>query len=180
MLDLTVDLTTMYLEGVRKVRRTAVTQSGLRYAQAEALVKALMEDEVFSSLSLEERNKITKLIMSDIMGRMLEDIILLETQFAFPEKEVFKLVFATGEFDMVIFDPDAASCSIYEIKHSREMVKDQYRHLVDEGKCKATEFRFGPIMNKAVIYRGDPGELEGIEYLNVEEYLKGLCAKNIP
>lgn len=180
MLDLTVDLTTMYLEGVRKVRRTAVTQPGLRYAQAEALVKALMEDEVFSSLSLAERNKITKRIMSDIMGRMLEDIILLETQFAFPEKEVFKLVFATGEFDMVIFDPDAASCSIYEIKHSREMVKDQYRHLVDEGKCKATEFRFGPIMNKAVIYRGDPGELEGIEYLNVEEYLKGLCAKNIP
>ena len=178
MLDLTVDLTTMYLEGVRRIKHTAVTQPGLRYAQAEALVKALMEDDIFSSLSLTDRNKITKRVMSDIMGRMMEEIVLLETQFAYPEKEVFKLVFAAGEFDMVIFDPDKASCSIYEIKHSHEMVKDQYRHLTDEEKCKATEFRFGPITNKAVIYRGESGEMDGIKYLNVEEYLKGLANPN--
>lgn len=52
-------------------------------------------------------------VLSDIHGRMMEDIVLLETKMAFPKCEVFKLVFAHGEFDMVVFDPDAASCAIY-------------------------------------------------------------------
>lgn len=43
---------------------------------------------------------------------------------------------------------------------------------------KATEFRFGTITGKNVIYRGKSGEMDGIHYINVEEYLKSLC-KNI-
>ncbi len=75
---------------------------------------------------------------------------------------------------MVVFDPDKASCSIFEIKHSAESVPEQYRHLVDEGKCRDTEFRFGPITGKYVIYRGETQSVNGIQYMNVEEYLKGL------
>lgn len=93
---------------------------------------------------------------------------------ALPKCEVFKLVFARGEFDMVVFDPEAASCSIYEVKHSTEAVEAQYRHLVDEEKCAKTEFRYGPITGKYVIYRGETQDINGIHYLNVEEYLKGL------
>ena len=78
---------------------------------------------------------------------------------------------------MVVFDPDAASCAIYEVKHSAEVVEAQYQHLVDVEKCKATEFRFGPITGKYVIYRGATCDVNGIRYLNVEEYLKGLTAK---
>ena len=33
----------------------------------------------------------------------MEDIVLLETKIAHPEKKVFKLQFAVGEFDMVVF-----------------------------------------------------------------------------
>ena len=83
-------------------------------------------------------------------------------------------MFARGEFDMVVFDPEAAKCSIYEIKHSMEIVEEQYRHLIDAEKCAATEFRFGPITGKYVIYRGQTQDVNGIHYLNVEEYLKGL------
>lgn len=176
LLDITVDIDTVYLSDLNKKEcRTVITQPGMRYAQAEALIKTLMQDDVFRTLSLPERNAVISRVLSDIQGRMMEDIILLETRMAFPECEVFKLVFARGEFDMVVFDPNAASCSIYEVKHSAEVVEDQYKHLVDEEKCKATEFRFGPITGKYVIYRGASHDVNGIHYLNVEEYLKGLA-----
>lgn len=175
LLDITVDIDTVYLPDLnKKEKRTVITQPGMRYAQAEALIKTLMQDDVFRTFSLAERNAVTARILSDIQGRMMEDIILLETKMALPKCEVFKLVFARGEFDMVIFDPEAASCSIYEVKHSAEAVDAQYRHLVDEEKCKTTEFRFGPITGKYVIYRGETQDINDIHYLNVEEYLKGL------
>ena len=107
-------------------------------------------------------------------GRMMEDIVFLETKMSFSQCEVFKLVFASGEFDMVVFDPKTSSCSIYEIKHSAEIVSNQYRHLTDEQKCKETEFRFGEITGKYVIYRGETQDVEDIHYINVEEYLNGL------
>ena len=175
MLDITVDIDTVYLPDLnKKEKRTVITQPGMRYAQAEALIKTLMQDDVFRTYSLAERNAVTARILSDIQGRMMEDIILLETKMALPKCEVFKLVFARGEFDMVVFDPEAASCSIYEVKHSAEAVEAQYRHLVDEEKCATTEFRYGPITGKYVIYRGMTQDINGIHYLNVEEYLKGL------
>ena len=52
---------------------------------------------------------------------MLEDIVLLETKLANPKKQVFVLQFPVGEFDMVVFDPVAGSCHIFEIKHSAEI-----------------------------------------------------------
>ena len=174
-LDLTVDLDVVYLEDLnRNSKHTAISQPGMRYAQAEALIKSLMRDSVFQMLSLTERNAITQRIISDIQGRMMEDIVLLETKMAYPKCEVFKLVFAKGEFDMVVFDPKAACCYIYEVKHSTEATEEQYRHLIDDEKCKATEFRFGPIMGKYVIYRGQSSKMNKVSYLNVEEYLNGL------
>ena len=175
-LDLTVDLDVVHLPDLsRNEKHTAISQPGMRYAQAEALIKTLMRDSVFQMLSLAERNAVTQRIMSDIQGCMMEDIVLLETKMAYPKCEVFKLIFARGEFDMVVFDPEAASCSIYEIKHSAGIVEEQYQHLVDPDKCSATEFRFGPIVGKHVIYRGDTQNVNGIHYLNVEEYLNRLA-----
>lgn len=155
--------------------RLGIAQPGLRYAQVDALVEALMRDSVFGELPLAEKNLVLDRIRNEIKGRMMEDIVLLETQLANRKKEVFTYHFDIGEFDMVVFDPQAASCAIYEIKHSTEVVEAQYRHLVDEEKCKATEWRFGPITGKYVIYRGESCEVNGIHYLNVEEYLKGLA-----
>lgn len=175
LLDLTVDIDIMYLPDVsQKDIHTTISQPGMRYAQAEALIQSLMDDEVFSTFSLAERNVVKNRILSDVMGYMMEDIVLLETKKARPNCQVFKLIFASGEFDMVVFDPNAACCKIYEVKHSDKMVEEQYRHLVDPQKCEATEFRYGPIKGKYVIYRGETQLVENIQYVNVEEYLKGL------
>lgn len=183
LLDLTVDIESRWMSDYnRKELRTAFSQPGMRYSQAEALIKSLMQDEKFRELSLEERKRVTERILDEIKGRMLEDIVLLETKLAKKHCEVFRLQFAVGEFDMVVFDPDAGSCEIYEIKHSDEAVPQQCRHLLDAQKCKDTEFRYGPITGKYVIYRGEITSLakvsedatEDVIYLNVEEYLKRL------
>ena len=84
---------------------------------------------------------------------------------------MFVLQFPVGEFDMVVFDPEAGSCRIFEIKHSEEAVAQQYRHLVDKEKCALTEHRYGSIAGKYVLYRGKSKVVEDIQYWNVEEYL---------
>lgn len=183
LLDLTVEIESRWMSDYnRRETRTAFSQPGMRYSQAEFLVKSLMQDEVFRELSLEERNRVTERIIDEIKGRMMEDIVLLETKVSKKNCEVFRLQFAVGEFDMVVFYPKEGNCEVYEIKHSKEVVPQQCRHLLDEQKCKDTEFRYGPITGKYVIYRGATTTLseagvdvvEDVTYLNVEEYLKKL------
>lgn len=175
LLDLTQDIDVRYLPDVsRKSSRTVIAQPGLRYAQADALIRSLLLDETFSALSLPERTAVQERILSEIRGRMLEDIVLLETKLANPQKQVFVLQFPVGEFGMVVFDPVAGSCHIFEIKHSAEIAPQQYRHLIDEEKCAQAEHRYGPITGKTVLYRGENRVIEGIQYQNVEEYLRNI------
>ena len=175
LLDLTVDIPVESIPVQEATSfRTAIAQPGMRYAQAEALIRQLLLDKAFQDISAVDRAAICERILDEIRGRMMEDIVLLETKMAFPKKQVFKLQFPIGEFDMVIADPAAVTCELYELKHSTEAVPEQYRHLADPEKCKAAAFRFGEITRKAVIYRGPAGTDGEIEYLNVEDYLKSL------
>lgn len=175
-LDLTVDVDIQTLPvGKGKFVKTVFSQPGMRYSQAKDLVQSLLADGEFQSLSLAERNAVTERILSNVKGRMMEDIVLLETKIAYPQKQVFQLQFAVGEFDMVVADSSTATCEIYEVKHSKEQSPEQYRHLIDEEKLSATEFRYGKVTKRTVIYRGANATLaNGIEYKNVEEYLKEL------
>lgn len=183
LLDLTVEIESRWMSDYnRRESRTVFSQPGMRYSQAEALIKSLMQDDMFRGLSFEERKRVTERIIDEIKGRMMEDIVLLETKLSKKNCEVFRLQFAIGEFDMVVFNPDEGTCEIYEIKHSKEVVPQQCKHLLDEQKCKDTEFRYGTITGKYVIYRGATTSLveagvetqEDVAYLNVEEYLKAL------
>ena len=175
LLDLTVDILTETIPvNNNKSYRTAIAQPGLRYSQAVALVYQLLRDEAFQSISAEERHNILERILNEIKGRMMEDIVILETMKANPNKEVFRLQFAVGEFDMVIADPESISCEIYEIKHSDKIVPEQYKNLIDDNKVEATEFRYGKVTKKTVIYRGQNAMDGDICYVNVEDYLRAL------
>lgn len=175
LLDLIMEVDLLHFPDINNREKiTVISQPGLRYAQADALISSLLLDEKFSALSAVQRNRILERILSEIKGRMTEDIVLLETKLANPKKQVFKLQFAVGEFDMVVHDPATLTCKIYEIKHSKEVVADQYRHLINVEKCAETEHRFGRITGRYVIYRGENTEIDGVQYLNVEQYLKSL------
>ena len=175
LLDLTQEIAVLHLPNVNtKSSRTVIAQPGLRYAQADALIRSLLLDETFSALSLAERTAVQNRILTEIKGRMLEDIVLLETKLANPKKQVFVLQFSVGEFDMVVFDPEAGSCQIFEIKHSEKAIPQQYRHLIDKEKCAQTEHRYGPITAKFVLYCGENRIVDDVQYQNVETYLRSL------
>ena len=151
------------------------SQPGMRYCQAQALVLSLMKDEAFKHYPAKERKEIENQILEEVRGRMLEEIVLLETVKTLPRnKRAFKLVFPIGEFDMVVQDTDSMTCELYEIKHSNQIAGGQYRHLSDEEKLKKTEHEFGTITKRTVIYRGKDQSQEGVFYRNVVEYLEEL------
>lgn len=175
ILDLIKEIDLEYLPEVnQKSKIIVVTQPGLRYAQAEAIVENLLLDEKFQELDIQKRTRILERLLSEIRGKMMEDIVLLETKLAKKDKHVFKLQFPISEFDMVVQDPKTLSCEIYEIKYSNQRVREQYRHINDEEKCAMTAHRYGNITGRYVIYRGENTEMDSIQYLNVEDYLKSL------
>ena len=175
LLDLIIEIDLESLPEVNQRSKVVViTQPGMRYAQANAIVENMILDAKFQELSIQERQRILERLLNEIRRRMMEDIILLETKIAKPDKKVFKLQFTVGEFDMVVSDPKTLTCQIYEVKHSKQQVPEQYRHIKNEEKCSMTSHRYGDITGRYVIYRGDNAQIEGVQYLNVEEYLKSL------
>lgn len=152
------------------------TQPGMRYCQAQALVFSLRKDELFSSVDEAERDYACNKILDGVKGRMLEEIVLYETMRKLKRKfDVFKLEFIDGEFDMVVMDKKTYECKIYEIKHSAVKDFNQYRHITNTERCNETERMFGRIVGRYVLYRGENEKLDnGVEYLNVSEYLKSI------
>ena len=175
MLDLIVNCPERYESG-KQAEHIVFSQPGMRYAIAKALVYSLMQDAYFASISEADKAYITGKILDDVKGRMLEDIVLLEVRKTAPSTmEASKFKFdAGGEFDMVIYDKTSQNCCIYEIKHSTEANEKQTLHLRDAEKCQIVEKRFGPISGKFVLYRGKDTLAEGVQYLNVENFLCGL------
>ena len=152
------------------------TQPGMRYAIAKALVYSLMQDAYFNTASEQDRAYIIQKILSDVKGRMLEDIVLLETVKTIPStKKAFQFRFAEGgEFDMVVYDSETNTCAVYEVKHSNKVAKDQTKHLTDAEKCATIERIYGQITGRYVLYRGATCEEGNVDYINVEEYLTSL------
>lgn len=176
-LDLTVSCPIVYATpGIEAEERVIFTQPGMRYCQAQALVHSLMKDDTFAALDEQTKSFVADRLLEEVRGRMLEDIILLETAKALGKQyKVFKLQFDSGEFDMVIRDINSNTCAIYEIKHSDQYAREQARHLLNEEKSELCEKRFGKIVGKYVLYLGDDFESEdGISYRNAERFLKAL------
>ena len=152
------------------------TQPGMRYCQAQALVHILMKDSRFQSFSEHEKQLATEKILEEVRGRMMEDIVLLETSRSLRKTDrAFKLVLGRSEFDMVIYHTESNTCEAYEIKHSREAIAHQYHILEDEELCADVERKYGNITAKCVLYRGiDQTASNQIFYRNVEKWLKAL------
>jgi hypothetical protein len=164
-----------FLPDVNRIqKKIVISQPGIRYAQAKALVDALLADQTFQTLPLAKRQTAIDRTMTTIQGGMLEDLVLLETKTAMPNKQVFQLQFPIGEFDMVIHDPQTLTCQIFEIKHSTQTTPEQIRHLTDPEKLAACQHRYGTITKKAVLYRGQDTIINDIEYRNVKAYLNTL------
>lgn len=174
LLDLIIPCPTESIEASAVTNNYLFAQPGMRYCQAQALVYLLMKDKAFTQYPIAERNALCNKLLEEVRGRILEEIVLLETIKSMPDKKVFKLYFAIGEYDMVIFDQHTLTCSIFEIKHTDKINPHQYRYLLDEEKCAMTQHEYGQITDKVVLYQGPEAIHDGIHYMNVVEYLEGL------
>lgn len=152
------------------------SQPGMRYCQAHALVYSLTKDELFRLLSDKNKEAIAERILEEVRGRMMEDIILLETlKAAGKQYQVFKLQFTIGEYDMVIRDKKNNCCALYEVKHTANAYDDQPKHMRNEEKLAYVREIYGDIVGRYVLYRGEDFDTEdGIAYRNAEEYLNNL------
>ena len=166
----------------QKAVRTALYQPD-EICQAEELIAFLMEDEFFGRLSTSERAAVAEALTRRIQARLLEDRLHLETKAAKPGCEVFHLHIEDGAFDMVVADPKAESCELYEIKDCTELTRAHCTHLLDDTACDAVAKRYGQIAGKFVIYNGktinvmesgSAGKLESVKYWNAEKYVESL------
>ena len=183
-LDLIATCRVRRSDGSDDVPRTIFTQPGMRYCQAQALVFAIGADSRMRRFGESVMSRVCETILNDVRGRMLEDIVLYETTRSLARRgagitkpSAFKVLFPSGEFDMVVTDPQKGTCDICEIKHTAERTDEQFRHLVDPEKCAVAEKSFGRIASRVVYYRGpDFDHANGVSYRNVENYLSGLKA----
>lgn len=177
LLDLIVNIPSESIASGTGIEHIVFSQPGMRYCQAQALVYSLMKDDSFLAFSASKRKEVIEMILEEVRGRMLEEIVLLETAKTLPKGyRVFKLLFDIGEFDMVVYDEKELKCKIYEIKHSRQIVEKQYKHLLDKKKCEETQFKYGEITDRIVLYNGEDKMVGDIQYTNVVTYLESLKA----
>ncbi len=162
--------------GSEPIERVIFTQPGIRCCQIQTLLQSLMGTEKFVNMSEISKRDMVEKVMADVRARMLEDIILLETEKAAQgSRQVYKLQINAGVFGMVVYDPQENSCTVCELRSDMKAFSDQYRRLSDTDKYNQIEKRFGPIRQRFVLC-DDPETLsaDGITFCRAEDYLCGL------
>ena len=175
ILDVIKSVKSINISTLEETNRKVVIQPGIRFAQAKALLNILLNEEHVKRLPEPIINVVKEKLLNDIKGKMLEEIVIYQTSLI--NKNTFKLFFPTGEFDMVVNDINDKASSVFEIKHSDKIDKNQYNHINDPEKIKAFEKKYFKIKNKIVLYNGEDTTIEDgkIKYLNVSNYLKNIC-----
>ncbi|WP_317395503.1 AAA family ATPase [Faecalicoccus pleomorphus] len=166
-----------------------LAQPGIRYSEAKSLVDTLAWRSTLNRHSESTLLQIENEILNAVKGKLLEDLILLNTQKALGDDfKVFQLQFnpvygvvqRQGEFDMIVYQKSTNECSIFEIKHAQERVERQMQHLIDPEKCAWAEQHYGTIVEKKVLYMGPtlPDKFQGVSYQNASDYLHDLLYKD--
>lgn len=175
MLDLIADISYVY-DDRTKENKIIFTQPGMRYSITKALVYSLLQDKYFNTLTNVEKDYIINKILSDVKGRMMEDIILYETSLILGKNNVFKYkAIAGGEIDMVCYNKEDNTFNVYEIKHSDKIAyESQTKFLHNEHLINSLEEIYGKLKNRYVLYNGENKIVEDVNYLSAQEYLNEL------
>lgn len=162
--------------GTEPIEKFIFTQPGMRYCQVERLVQNLTNGERFASLSQVEKKELSEQILMEVRGRMLEEMVLMETEKALSGRyQVFKMQLATGAFDMVVYDTEENNCTLCEVRGTKAVAKNRFRRVPDAEKYRQIERRFGTIKERIMLCR-DPQLMgaDGNNYCRIEDYLRSL------
>ena len=161
-----------------------IVQPCIRYNQVKSAMNAMYRDPKFIQLSESNQEFIINKLLSDIKGRLLEEIVLLNATRSLSDcfvaqcrfYEYRNSPFTNGEYDMLIRNKKDETF-LFEIKHSSEIQYDQQtKHLLDTNKLNWLEKNGFRIKEKFVLYNGETLDKDsnGITYLNVSEFLEKL------
>lgn len=167
------------------------TQPGLRYSVANSAQHSVDAEIQLKRMDLSAWGNITKEIENNILGRILEDAILLESMAMakyvwgdITERTPFVSRYnridgdTKKEVDTVILNPTDCSCTLIEVKHSEAYVPDrQCKWLTDKLIEDDIREHYNPAsFKRLLVYAGDSRTCEelNIEYVNAGEFLSNL------
>lgn len=176
-LDLIVELPAETPQpGSEPIERVIFTQPGMRYSQIQTLMKTLVGGERFMGMSEMDKKNLIERAMQEIRIKMLEEIVLLETEKALEGRyQVYKLQINAGVFGMIAYNTIDNNCFICELRANEKLVPDQYRRLADADKYTQIEKRFGPITQRFILCDNPQDQPAGdVLFCTVEDYLRNL------
>lgn len=165
-----------YRDGIwSTVGRHLTSMPGMRLGLARPRLDDLMAEVPFSMLSESRKRKCAGRIDEAVREILLTDEVFLETAASAGDGiAVRRLRFKDGAVDMMVYDEQSDSCILVDVEYTDRRMKDQSRHIADKAKNDAIEARFGRVSRRIVMYLGEPGTVDGIEYADVSAYLEGL------
>ena len=147
-------------------------------------------------------NNILQTTRNKVRGNILESIVLVEAAAAakklngiefIEQTRTYKMILKTNiyeklsnngennkhkfcnhrEVDLVVEDRTCGTIRLFEVKHNDDIVKDQYKNLLDPDLHWIVEDHYGKqIVQRTVLYRGPSKALDnGVIYYNVEDFL---------
>ncbi|MBQ7457194.1 MAG: AAA family ATPase [Desulfovibrio sp.] len=166
--------TVMSMDGTeRKEARTILAQPALRTEQMLSTSGLFLEFLDEAGIRYDAR-RTEDLIRSAVLGRMQEDVVLYELKSMFPCAKIFALKIRDGgtqiaEYDVAVRTPDGVA--LIEIKHDTEYKSKYSQYLRNTDALQSIEDKYGPILSKTVLYRGDSNHIGDIEWTNLGEFL---------
>jgi len=174
-IDFIVDVDIVELDNLNnRHTRSIFTQFDLRYYMLTEFIRSLLLSDKFRGVNIEDRNNIIEFFNTQILGYLVMDLILLETKMSLPNDDVFTLKFVDGKYDMVVSNPTTEKSSIFNIFFEDIVLPIRLKDLNEQKKLFDTEYRYGKVCAKNVLYLGDTKNDDGIDYINIQEYLQDV------
>ena len=140
---------------------------------AKEYIHDILLDKYFDTASIEEEKRITDKIYSALKMSVYVDTIYLEMikntkcnikVFRFNYHELLERYF-------VVYDYDTNTYRFYEVRYDKEIVNKKTSALFSKEKVSYINKIYGKMSCRYVIYLGDSKTVDGIGYLNVEEFI---------
>lgn len=174
-----------------------ISHPGMFHAIIKYTLDELQKNENWlQDVSNEDRTKLLESTYTSAVGDILENIVIKDIfELLSNGKRVDKDDFFGGntgrwyvsklsiydknskrdyEADLIIFDKEKKETYLFEIKHSKEVVEQQSKHLENERFNQYVEENFGQVKRTIVLYNGEINTSLTVPRISVTKFLKEL------
>ena len=174
-----------------------ISHPGMFHAIIKYTLDELQKNENWlQDVSNEDRTKLLESTYTSAVGDILENIVIKDIfELLSNGKRVDKDDFFGGntgrwyvsklsiydknskrdyEADLIIFDKEKKETYLFEIKHSKEVVEQQSKHLENERFNQYVEENFGQVKRTIVLYNGEIDTSLTVPRISVTKFLKEL------